>query len=319
MLRENFQAKPAHINVVSNWGGMGDSVARTPAIRYTHDTYTHLTMHVYWQDYFLPLAKVLLPETDRMKHFKISEAKLFMPGAFITFDPNRITSLRLDLTEQAFLIVNDMVSPSEEARYYPQPGKAALRADLTKKYVVFTVASTAPARVWPAKEINELARRVKARGFAPVLLGSTEPQPTGNNANVKGEIDEEVDRSLFTDLSNQTTLVEALGVIQGASAVLGVDNGLLHLAHCTDVPVVVGYTSVEAKHRLPSRPKGQTIAIEAQVSCYGCQSKCNFIDFNFTKCMFGDYLCTTTMTADRFEKALENLENNLYSYQEVRI
>lgn len=305
MLREGFQARPAHIRLISNYGGLGDMIARLPAIKYAIETYTHLSIDVYWQDYCLDLMKLLLPETDRLKHYKASEAKYFGPGALVTFDPNRVTSLGLHLTDVAFLILMDRLPPDDKAKRYPQA--PLIKSELAPKepYIVFTTAYTAKVREWPFKEVNSLAKRCKEQGYTPVLLGSTKPQEIGNGALIKGNIDDQVDKGLFLDLTNQTTLTEALGIIQKGSAVLGVDNGLLHLAHCTSTPVVMGFTSVEARLRLPSRPQGKTLTIEAAVDCYGCQSKCNFIMFDFKKCIFADYLCTTTMTSDRFETALK--------------
>lgn len=304
-----FNAKPAHINLISNWGGMGDHIARLPAIRYALKNAPHLTLDVYWQDYFVPLARYLMP-AHRLTHLPISEAKYSMKGATVDFSPERLTSLSMHLVQHGFLILNDRIGEGEDL-YYPQANLVTRdwpENPLPSPFIVFTVAHTAPVRAWPAKEINELARRVKAFGIHPVLVGTDQPLPLGGERGyIKGNIDEGIARDLFFDLTNRTDLLAALGVIQRSVATIGIDNGLLHLAHCTDVPVVAGYTSVEAKYRLPMRPKGQTEVLEAQVGCYGCQSSAHFVNFDFKRCMFSHYDCTKTLTADRFEAALKKL------------
>jgi ADP-heptose:LPS heptosyltransferase len=42
-------------------------------------------------------------------------------------------------------------------------------------------------------------------------------------------------------------------IIAGAKTIVGVDNGLLHVAGCTNIPIVGGYTSVDPEHRMPYR------------------------------------------------------------------
>lgn len=308
MLREGVQFPKAHLNVISTWGGLGDMIARLPAIRWGLEEYPHLSMTVYWQDYFLDLAQLLLPSGTRLVHRKISEASYNLTHqAHCDFNPERLTSLGLHLTQHAFLSLYDRVAPSTAAMDYPQAPEIFMK-NPAGNAIVFTVAHTAPAREWPAFHVNELARRVKAIGYTPVLLGTTQPVLTGDHGKaIEATIADGLDRSLFLDLTNKTSLIQVLGVIQQAKAVVGIDNGLLHLAHCTDTPIVAGYTSVSAAVRVPFRPQGLTEIVAAQVPCYGCQSKAHFVMHDFKQCLFGDYACTLTMSADAFEEKLKKV------------
>lgn len=308
MLSDGFNPPPVHLNIISNWGGLGDSLARIPAIKWGLEEFEHVSMTVHWQDYFFELAKYLY-QHPRLTHKKISETPWMLQEPVIDFDHNRVTSLALHLTQQAFLILYDRVATPEMMRYdrATTVDLSSFPALLDSNMVVFTVASTVPVREWPPYEINDLAERCKAKGLTPVLLGSTQKMQTGEYETIQGRIDDGIDRSLFLDLTNRTTLIEALGVMQRSRAVIGVDNGLLHLAHYCDVPVVAGFTSVESKHRLPHREQGETRAIEAKVPCYGCQSKWGFVNHDFRYCPLKHTACTLTMTADRFEKELDQV------------
>lgn len=336
LMREGWSPPPVHINVISSHGGMGDMIARIPAIRHGLQSLHHLTLCVWWPDYFLDLAQYLLPGGPRLTHRRLSEAPYAMAKPLVTFDPDRVTSLSLHLTTQAFLMLYDQVPPSQEAMRYPRPELVEFppslylksRRELLKRsYVVFTVGFTSRTRQWPSVHINRLAVKVREAGLEPVLLGTSNEMVTGEpNDNIKTRIDDGIDKILFTDLTNKTTLVEALGIMQRAKAVVGVDNGLLHLAHCTAVPIVYGLTTLKAEHRIPFRnssylhddmtywPPGKwrakhglTEVITAQVPCNGCQSRGTFINHDWRTCLFDDYACTLTLTADRFFQALRTL------------
>lgn len=314
-MREGYAPPLVNLNVINSHGGLGDLIARLPAMRYLHDTYLHTTQTIYSHDYAVDLLRFLLPDTERLTHKRLSECPYGVHRPIIKFDSERLTTLHLHLTDHAFLIMMDMLPPSEEARAYQKANEVVYSYmqgrnlnHLTydnkwNNFIVFTTDFTAKARVWPSYEINTLAHKVKAKGLQPVLVGK------------KGELsdgqvvlpNDGIDSSLFLDLRDKTSLIEALGVIQRAKAVVGVDNGLIHLAACTDVPIVVGYTSLKAKDRLPVRPYGAFKVVEAQLPCGGCQSRGFAINMDWRQCLFEDYACTMTMTADRFYKGLEEL------------
>lgn len=316
-MRENWSPPPVHLNIMCTQGGMGDLIARIPAIRHL-ETFRHISATVWWQDYFVDMAEYLLPGGQRLKHKPISAAPWSLPKPIIEFDQERLTSLQLHLTDQAFLMIFDQVPPSEESKWYPQAplyvgaGLNYMLKDAglaTAPYIVFTVGYTSATRKWPAVHINMLARRVRAAGMQPVLLGTTAKLNVGLEGDfIKAGVDEDIDRSLFVDLVDRTSLVECLGIIQRSRAVVGVDNGLLHLAHCTDVPCVAGYTTLDPKHRAPARPEGRTEVITAApLPCHSCQSRGFAINHDWRTCLFGDYACLLTMSASRFEQALKQL------------
>ncbi len=331
-LRPDWNPPPVHINVISERGGLGDAIARLPAYRFMHDTFDHVSTTIYIQDGFYDLVRYLLPPTPRRSYRKLSEASWDLQKPIIEFDMERLTTLHKHLTEHAFDILMEMSPPSREAMAYPKAefyvgaGLNYVLKDAglaTQPYIVFTTDFTAASRQWLPMHINTLAEKVRKAGLTPVLLGSIEPIPTGvagdpirprPNAGIKTE--------LFVDLRGKTSLTEALGVIQRAKAVVGLDNGLIHLAHCTDTPVVMGFTTLKPEHRVPvrdsgclpgchdsGRAAGLTAVLEAQVPCAGCQSRGFAINTDWRECVMPDrkLSCLLTLTDDRFYEKLQEL------------
>lgn len=346
-LRPGWEPEKVNLSVLSGRGGLGDSLARLPAFRYMHDNFPHVSATVYVQDGWLDIVRYLLPETPRRCYKALSEAPYYMPKPFVEFNQERVTSLFMHLTDQAFVMLMDMLPPSCEAAAYAKAllvsmdviSKTAhdlLYATLIyPKIIVFTTDYTARARQWPAVHINALAVKCREAGLTPVLLGTIESIPSGvKDDPIQPRQADGLKANLFIDLRNKTTLIEALGVMQRAKAVVGVDNGLLHLAHCTDVPVVMGFTTLKSEHRVPvrafnwdhhwrqdgytieaaAREAGLTETIESLVPCAGCQSRGWHIQkdaagkpVDWRKCVFDDYACTLTLTADRFWDKLKEL------------
>jgi ADP-heptose:LPS heptosyltransferase len=348
-MRNSWKQPLVYLNIINTAGGLGDLIARLPAFKYLNEAYPHISATVWSQDYFVELGKYLLPENERLFHAPLSAARFMMSKPIVEFDMERLTTLQLHLTDHAFLILLDQLPPTKESRYYPaapavlfqhkyRPPGHDLDPDSWGKYIVFTVGYTSATRKWPAFHINDLAKRCAKRGLTPVLMGTTQKLDVGMTGDfIKAGVDEEINRGLFVDLVDRTTLIECLGIMQRSRAVIGVDNGLLHLAHCTDVPIVAGFTTLNPVHRVPYRrlptftpgsnaqrqipyPKdlmeymgghGLTEVVAATVPCINskphCQSEGFAINQDWRKCVYGDYACTLEMSASQFETALKKL------------
>src|SRR5271165_1265329 len=64
LFRTNTKA-PAkeHVNFFMNLGGLGDLIARLPAIKYCETNIPNVIPHVWVPDYAIPLCKNLLPKS----------------------------------------------------------------------------------------------------------------------------------------------------------------------------------------------------------------------------------------------------------------
>lgn len=319
MLREGTRFRDYHLNVCSNFGGLGDMIARLPAIKYAHDHFRQLHMNVYWHDYFIDVAKLLLPETDRLRHKTLSEMAWADDKIPLTdFSPRHISSFSMHLTEHAYLMLINRIPVKDRHLWYLQaPPLVSERLDKVLfedppgKFIGITLGYTALTRAWPTEEINKVIRWCAERELTPVLLGSSQKSNVGNGNGIQAKFDlDEIDQDFCINIIDKTTLIEALCVIQKCKAIIGVDNGLLHLASCTSTPVVWGFTSVLPEHRLPYLPASHRHAVvlpDDNLSCTGCQSKAYFVRHEFKYCLYKDYACTKQMLGEKFIDALKGL------------
>lgn len=138
---------------------------------------------------------------------------------------------------------------------------------------------------------------------------------TGAHHTIKGSFPD-INGVLGLDLIDKTTVLQAANIMSGALAVVGVDNGLLHLAGCSKVPIVAGFTTVSPDIRLPYRDgvlgkDCYVVTPPATLACRFCQQGTNFLyGHDYRNCLYKndsalDRLCTKSITADRFIHHLE--------------
>lgn len=302
MLREGFGFQPTKLNVCSNYGGLGDMIARLPVIKYMNEKYPHVDLTVYWHDYFLELAEYLYPSRKGLKHSKISEMPDESDVPLVDFNAKRLTSLGLHLVDHASLIVLDRLLPVTAKEYIQTQPKWSTYDLKDRPYVVLTTGFTAEVRKWPSVEVNKIAKRLKDQGYQVFFLGEVRPQSVGNNNKIQARFDEDIDFSVGKNLLGKTSLIQALEIIGSLQCVcvMGVDNGLLHLASCTKTPVIWGFTTVEHQYRMPVNWAELGHRYVQASDCYGCQSRLIGVKHDFRECMFRDRKCTTEMTAEAF-------------------
>lgn len=169
------------------------------------------------------------------------------------------------------------------------------------KYAVITTGVTTNSRRVPGEYWNHVIEHVIARGLRPVFLGKSVTE-TGNARNIYTEFSKALRLDLGLDLRDKTSLMQAASIMSRAAVVIGHDNGLLHLAGCTDVPLVFGYNLASPEHREPRRPSGHiynVVLTDEDLACNFCQSRTNFvIGYNFRDCFYGDNLCITKLFED---------------------
>jgi ADP-heptose:LPS heptosyltransferase len=94
------------------------------------------------------------------------------------------------------------------------------------------------------------------------------------------------------DARDKFTPQQSKGIIASAALFLGTDAGPLHIAACTQTPIVSFFSIAHHEVRKPLRATETTFtAVTPQVECYGCQNQ-----FQFTsqwQCKRGDFACTS--------------------------
>lgn len=312
MTLNNFKPKTKTINLLLMDGGVGDHIYSLIAVNHILKNYHWIKPIVWLPDFLKDFAINVLPGDTEVKG--MSE----MRGQY---DPNRTTKttkwdgntspMKIHLVDYAFLRLCDE-NPTMEH-------KNSLIVDMSKiphkdfnlpeNYVVFTTGFTADVREWPAAEINKTADFVISQGLTPVYLGQTTTK-TGVLNNIKGTFKEEIDFSKGLNLIDKTSLLEAAYVMNSSRAVLGVDNGLIHVAGCTKAPIIAGFTTVSSKIRLPIRNdilgyNCYSVIPDEDLSCKFCQERTNFLyGHDYRNCLYKELpkrnACTTQMTGQKF-------------------
>ncbi len=302
-----------HVNIAFNYGGLGDDIARLPALKYMLKTNPHAKVTLACPDYLIPI----------IEHFFIEQLANIVPFSRLTPEMKRLnwiqtkteffTPMHTHLVKHAFSYICDTVDvPIEEMNYlrFRLEEIDVTRFTLPEKYVVITTGYTAIVRKLSASTVNEVSEYLVQKGITPVYLGAKETYRGGVAEKIEGKFDEEVDYSKGIDLRDKTTILEAAQIMSKARCVVGLDNGLLHVAGCTSVPIVAAYTNALPSHRLPIRNSvlGYDCKVVTPPGCHACQSTTNFLpDQDYRNCVWPQLACASKLTSDLFLKQLEEI------------
>lgn len=246
--------KTEKVNFLLDNGGIGDNIARMPAIKYLVERHPHLDPIVWVADYFFPVARNMLPNVKFKKFSNNQQYNDKLPGRSTGLQV--FTNLKTHMVDHSFCLLANEI-PLIEYKNYVKLNLDNINVDkfnLLEKYVVITIAYTAPIREFLPEYINEINDYVISKGYNVVFLGQRQTDAGVKGQIITGNIKEEIDFSKGLNLIDQTLLLEAAKIIQGAKTIVGLDNGLIHLAACTgDIPIVCGFTSVDPIHRMPYR------------------------------------------------------------------
>lgn len=125
-----------------------------------------------------------------------------------------------------------------------------------------------PHKRWPAVQYADLAQRVSAAGYTPVLIG------TQAEASVLKQIEQAVPKAV--NLCGKTSIKDIAALAACAAAAIGNDTGPMHLISAAGCPVVSLFSEITNPEQ--SAPKGERvfilsakdiadISIDAVVSC----------------------------------------------------
>lgn len=338
--RPNTPCFPVNLSLTFLNGGMGDYICWMQAVRWLASEATWINCTLIVPKYFRELADYWLKDYPIAKFFdytttdqipKLNETP-FRGPADLNRESLNATGAHLSTCGWVYFTnkegAPDGIDPWYEKRGLPPQGwdlyPPFLQSDLDavtlppeaatlveKRYAVITTGMTTNSRKTPPGAWNAIIKHCIARGLTPVFLGKAVVE-TGNPRNIHTAWNNDTDHSGGVDLRDRTSLMQAASIMSRAAVVCGHDNGLLHLAGCTDVPIVFGYNLASPKHREPKRTKGMTYNVcltTQELACNFCQSNTNFvIGYNFRECFYGDTKCMTMLfdnDGERWKKAID--------------
>jgi hypothetical protein len=307
--RPDTQCVPFKMNFIFLNGGMGDYICWMKPIQWIASQATWIKGTVVVPTYFIELAKHWLADYPDFGIITYQDIKN-IPNADdtpyrgpVVLQQESLNATGAHLLTCGWVYFTNKEGPPEGWNSYPALNQKVLdelelppeAKDLKPgKYAVITTGQTTPSRFVPGNYWNPIIKYVKERGLTPVFLGK-ETVITGNMKNIKTKFSSETNYSEGLDLRDKTGLLQAASIMSRAAVVIGHDNGLLHLAGCTDVPIVFGYNLASPEHREPRRPVGRVYSVtlsNKELACNFCQSRTNFvIGYNFQNCFYADNKC----------------------------
>lgn len=311
-MRENTVLKEQVFNFAYNSGGIGDYIHWTPALRWIIEKHPHLRGRIVTPTYFTDLARLwFAPFAPR---YTVHESTTFPHDESLAGEPMRfptegqlVNACGWSMFALGFMYYANLDYIPEGYDKLPEiRGDEAdiSRFNLPENYAVVTVNSTSPVRTLPSQTINEISRYIKEKGLTPVYLGK---ETLAHDYKAKAP---DFDASLGVDLREKTNLIEAACILARARFVVGLDNGLLHLATCSKVPVIFAFTSVNPNHRLIKRD-ARTIVLTPpeELRCRFCSSNMRFaaIGHDYKYCPYQDILCCKLITPEAFRAAIDKV------------
>ena len=318
-LRPNSTIPQQEIYIAYNYAGLGDYIHWVTAVSWVIEQHTHLTGKILAPKFFYELAnhwhQKHKPRFEVVKYDDIKTDKIFREHKYyIMPDQHQLmNSMGGHLLPVGFHYYGniDTIPPGYEKIPEIEGDEVDVtKFNLPKKYAVITTEATSPVRKFKSEAINELTIYCNQKGITPVFLGKHEL-----TADYRSQSPTNINTEDVIDLREKTTLLEAAVILANAQFVLGVDNGLLHLASTTRVPVVFGFTTVEPRHRTPPRrPNTKTISVvpPEKLNCRFCQSRVRHVlGHDFRNCLYDktnkNVACLDYMNASAFIKAIEKV------------
>lgn len=301
------------IHVTFHDGGLGDHVCRLSAIKYIVEQYPHVNLTVWCPKFFVEFAKKAVPKANWQPYKDNILTSMSRP--LISAGSNAgVSSMGMHLVDHAFATIVDR-QVSIEHKNYVQVDNSNVdlsKFNLPKPYVVVTTGYTAKVRELIPSVVNEIVAYIKSRNYNVVFLGNRNAVIGSKAKPIQGQFSNEINYSEGLDLRDKTSLIEAQAIIAQSKTIVGLDNGLLHLAGTSNIPIVFGFTTVLPEHRVPYRNNQlgwntYVVTPPESLSCRGCQSKMNFVYDDFRFCRYKDYKCTKEADSSPYIEHLKDI------------
>lgn len=299
------RTKPASIVFVG--GGIGDYINWCAAIEYMKHEINHLDLNIFAPEMFIDVAKYLYADVPRWNVYLRSEVNRHHVKGSSRIEPrpgsqlfNACGAHLMDLGFAYFLCMSPAPKKYNFLPRIDYDHHFPVLDLLPENFCVFTPGATTDIREMPLEAFNKLVDYCIEKGVTPVFLGK---QVLMEKYAAKF-LPYDFHKGL--DLRERTNLLQATAIIKRAKFIIGMDNGLLHMAGCTTTPIIFGQNVTEVHHRDIRRKTGLTINVTSSrelTPCIGCQSRMRYVPgHDFRKCFFEgwavDRKCLTDIFSD---------------------
>jgi GT2 family glycosyltransferase/ADP-heptose:LPS heptosyltransferase len=289
--------KKAGSITIKRVGALGDVLMITPIVRFIKKQFPYIDIHImtkYFELFknnpYVNSASLQYKDCDMFIDLDgVYESK---PGLHI-LDSYAIAVLGfgLDLNDENFHL--DMISDQETEK----SEKETIDLNFcSEKYICINMSKSWDSRTLSIETWDKIISSFLDKNYFVVNLGTDKDDNSTHESN----------RNYF-DLRGKLSIHQTLEWIKHSSLYIGMDSGLLHVAQCTDTPVVGIFTCVEPGTRITRKEK--TIAIVPE------EGKCAFCWHTFKgvtniECNLkntDNYLECCTITAENIINNTKNL------------
>ena len=302
---------------IVNTAALGDTIASLPALKYAvENVFTDNKYQIMVHNYLRPLFQ-FVPE-DNIIYFGVGK-ELTEPHTVVHYydvinteqGPSALLNpLKLSLINYSSIKLLGMILP-EEHKNYPKLDLSDTdisEFNLPEKYVCILSTALHKNRSLPRADVYRIANYLIKKGITPVFMGKSTRIIDTFGATPRYGISPPAKEGML-DLSDKTTLLQAAKIMDSAIAVVGADTGLIHLAACTDVPIICGYTTVDPDLRMPYRHNelgwNLTPITPPKSDCRYCSSSLFLNNVNFNECLQKEYQCIDSLSAEAFINELK--------------
>lgn len=289
---------------------LGDMIAWMSAIVYVAENYNFVAGHLIVPQFFLELAaNVMRPYA----HWRVYNA---IPERFATGCPLKrplehpLNATGMHLVDLGYVYFAGLNPVPEGAGLYPELDLSKVKPEpafsVGGPYAVMTPGATAKTRTMPAETFNAITDHLLEKNIIPVYLGA---KSLADREEIIFNAD--YDLSEGVNLIGKTTLLQAARLMAGAEMVIGIDNGLLHLAGMTRATILFGYTMVGPRHRRINRAHGNLIELygdKEKIPCLFCQEHVRFfVDHHFTNCIYKENVpaCVKALNTESWKATID--------------
>lgn len=295
---------------VINSSAIGDTIAALGSLKYAIENFHkdgryHILRHKQFKDLYMHPSFDQSKITDFETHTQFKEPYAFKQLNEVNGKALRLHPLRVSLIDYGSIALLTRILPDEHKNYIP----FVVPADVSRfnipfeKAVVVSITSSTPVRKIPDNEVQKICNMLLDLGYIPVIVGKTQSSFKVNWSAIRP--------TKGIDLINQTSLAELYHIIDKSVAIIGLDNGVMHISGMSpNARIVYGTTIVHPELRMPYRNNicgWRCEPVLPDTPCSLCQSKWQLDNFDFTKCYFNNYACTSTMTAEKFIEAFKKV------------
>ena len=302
---------------ILNAGSVGDTIASLPILKYAiNNIFIDNKYKVMTHEHLRPLFQ-FIPE-DNIIYFG-KGVELTEPHVVLYYynveDPeyqgvSGFNNLKTSLVDYVSIKFLSKLLP-EEHKNYPKLDLSDTdisEFNLPEKYVCILSTALHKNRSLPRADVYRIANYLIKKGITPVFMGKSTRIIDTFGATPRYGISPPAKEGML-DLSDKTTLLQAAKIMDSAIAVVGADTGLIHLAACTDVPIICGYTTVDPDLRMPYRHNelgwNLTPITPPKSDCRYCSSSLFLNNVNFNECLQKEYQCIDSLSAEAFINELK--------------